>query len=51
MNNGLDFIHRFISANSKAKQANLTLLLLHGTGGTEMTLSLWEKSWRLMLQS
>jgi phospholipase/carboxylesterase len=35
MNNGLDFIHRFISANSKAKQANLTLLLLHGTGGTE----------------
>jgi phospholipase/carboxylesterase len=35
MNNGLDFIHRFSSANSKAKQANLTLLLLHGTGGTE----------------
>jgi phospholipase/carboxylesterase len=35
MNNGLDFIHRFISANSKAKQPNLTLLLLHGTGGTE----------------
>lgn len=35
MNNGLDFIHRFISANSKAKQSNLTLLLLHGTGGTE----------------
>ena len=35
MNNGLDFIHRFNSANSKAKQANLTLLLLHGTGGTE----------------
>ena len=35
MNNGLDFIHRFISANSKAEQPNLTLLLLHGTGGTE----------------
>lgn len=35
MNNGLDFIHRFISANSKAKKSNLTLLLLHGTGGTE----------------
>ena len=35
MNNDLDFIHRFISANSKAKQSNLTLLLLHGTGGTE----------------
>ena len=35
MNNGLDFIHRFISANSKAKKSSLTLLLLHGTGGTE----------------
>ena len=35
MNNGLDFIHRFISANGKAKKSNLTLLLLHGTGGTE----------------
>lgn len=35
MNNGLNFIHRFISANSKAKKSNLTLLLLHGTGGTE----------------
>lgn len=35
MNNGHDFIHRFISASSKAKQPNLTLLLLHGTGGTE----------------
>ena len=35
MNNGLDFIHRFISANSKAKNSGLTLLLLHGTGGTE----------------
>ncbi len=35
MNNGLDFIHRFISANSKTKKSSLTLLLLHGTGGTE----------------
>ena len=35
MNNGLDLIHRFISANSKAKKSSLTLLLLHGTGGTE----------------
>ena len=35
MNNGLDFIHRFISANSKAKKSSLTLLLLHGSGGTE----------------
>jgi phospholipase/carboxylesterase len=35
MNNDLDFIHRFISANGKAKKYNLTLLLLHGTGGTE----------------
>jgi len=35
MNNGLDFIHRFISANSKTKKSILTLLLLHGTGGTE----------------
>ena len=35
MNNGLDFIHRFISATSKTKKSNLTLLLLHGTGGTE----------------
>jgi len=35
MNNGLDFIHRFISANGKAKKSSLTLLLLHGTGGTE----------------
>lgn len=35
MNNSLDFIHRFISANSKAKKSSLTLLLLHGTGGTE----------------
>jgi predicted esterase len=35
MNNGLDFIHRFISADSKAKKSSLTLLLLHGTGGTE----------------
>ena len=35
MNNDLDFIHRFISADSKAKKSSLTLLLLHGTGGTE----------------
>ena len=35
MNNDLDFVHRFISANSKAKKSSLTLLLLHGTGGTE----------------
>jgi phospholipase/carboxylesterase len=35
VNNGLDFIHRFISPNSNAKKSNLTLLLLHGTGGTE----------------
>ena len=35
MNNGRDFIHRFISPNSNAKKSNLTLLLLHGTGGTE----------------
>ena len=35
MNNSLDFIHRFISANGKSKKSNLTLLLLHGTGGTE----------------
>lgn len=35
MSNGSDFIHRFITANSKAKKPNLTLLLLHGTGGTE----------------
>ena len=35
MSNGLDFIHRFISDNSKAKKSSLTLLLLHGTGGTE----------------
>ena len=35
MNDVLDFVHRFISANSKAKKSSLTLLLLHGTGGTE----------------
>jgi phospholipase/carboxylesterase len=35
MNNSLDFIHRFIPTSSKAKKSNLTLLLLHGTGGTE----------------
>ena len=31
----LGFIHRFIPANSKARQTDLTLLLLHGTGGNE----------------
>lgn len=31
----LDFIHRFIPASSKARQTDLTLLLLHGTGGNE----------------
>ena len=35
MNNDLDFVHRFISDNSKATKSSLTLLLLHGTGGTE----------------
>ncbi|MDW0178933.1 MAG: alpha/beta hydrolase [Nitrososphaeraceae archaeon] len=35
MNNDLDFVHRFNSDNSKAKKSSLTLLLLHGTGGTE----------------
>ncbi len=35
MNNDLGFVHRFISPNSKAKKSSLTLLLLHGTGGTE----------------
>jgi phospholipase/carboxylesterase len=35
MNNDLDFVHRFISDNSKAQKSRLTLLLLHGTGGTE----------------
>ena len=34
-NSDFDFIHRFIPASSKTKQTNLTLLLLHGTGGTE----------------
>jgi len=34
-NTDLGFIHRFIPANSKAKQTDLTLLLLHGTGGNE----------------
>jgi phospholipase/carboxylesterase len=34
-NTELGFIHRFIPANSKAKQTELTLLLLHGTGGNE----------------
>ena len=31
----LDFIHRFVPPNSNAKEAKLTLLLLHGTGGNE----------------
>ena len=31
----LDFIHRFVPPNSSAKEAKLTLLLLHGTGGNE----------------
>jgi phospholipase/carboxylesterase len=35
MNNDLDFVHRFISDNSKAQKSSITLLLLHGTGGTE----------------
>jgi phospholipase/carboxylesterase len=35
MNNDLDFVHRFISDKSKAQKSSLTLLLLHGTGGTE----------------
>ena len=34
-NTELGLIHRFIPANSKAKQTDLTLLLLHGTGGNE----------------
>jgi len=34
-NTELGFIHRFIPANSKEKQSDLTLLLLHGTGGNE----------------
>ncbi len=31
----LDFIHRFVPPDSNAKEAELTLLLLHGTGGNE----------------
>jgi phospholipase/carboxylesterase len=31
----LGFIHRFIPPHSNAKESNQTLLLLHGTGGTE----------------
>ena len=34
-NTELGFIHRFIPASSKAKQTDLTILLLHGTGGNE----------------
>ena len=31
----LGFIHRFIPSDSNAKESKQTLLLLHGTGGTE----------------
>ena len=31
----LDFIHRFVSPNRNAEESELTLLLLHGTGGNE----------------
>jgi len=31
----LDFIHRFVSPNSNAEESELTILLLHGTGGNE----------------
>ena len=31
----LDLIHRFVPPKSNAKEAKLTLLLLHGTGGNE----------------
>src|SRR5881628_4002729 len=31
----LDFIHRFIPPDSNAKEPELTLLLLHGTGANE----------------
>jgi phospholipase/carboxylesterase len=34
-NINLDFIHRFIPSHSNVKGTELTLLLLHGTGGTE----------------
>jgi len=51
MNNGLDFIHRFISANSKAKKSSLTYYFCTVQAVRKMTLSLWETSWRLMLQS
>jgi phospholipase/carboxylesterase len=34
-NTELGFIHRFIPTNSKSKQTDLTILLLHGTGGNE----------------
>ena len=37
-NNDLDFIHRFIPPPRNDKENNLTLLLLHGTGGTEYDL-------------
>lgn len=47
----LDFIHRFVPPNSNAKEAKLTLLLLHGTGVMKMILYLWEKYWHQMLQS
>lgn len=50
-NTELGFIHRFIPANSKAKQTDLTVLLLHGTGGNEEDLILLEKDWHLTHQS
>ena len=34
-NTNLDFIHRFVPPHSNAKETKQTLLLLHGTGGTE----------------
>src|SRR5918994_3397458 len=34
-NTNLNFIHRFIPPHSNVNDAKVTLLLLHGTGGTE----------------
>ena len=34
-NTNLNFIHRFIPPHSNVNETKLTLLLLHGTGGTE----------------
>ena len=34
-NTNLDFIHRFVPPHSNVKETKQTLLLLHGTGGTE----------------